>query len=229
MSTARVIIKKALQKIGALVKNEEPSSDEANDGLDSLNALISSWSNDSLNIYARTWQTVSLVGNTASYTIGTSGTFNTARPTNIVSAYIRDGSVDYPMSIVDDEAFNTISFKSITGMPEFLSYDGGFPLGTIRLYPVPSSNYSLFLLTEKPLTEFTSLDTELSMPPGTERALIYNLGIDLAPEYSQQISAEHSKTAMESLGLIRAKVAQVRGMDAFPQNARVRNIYSGYY
>ena len=53
--------------------------------------------------------------------------------------------------------------------------------------------------------------------------------IDLAPEYSQQISAEHAKIAGESLGLIRTKVAQVRGMDAYPQNARVRNIFSGYY
>lgn len=228
MTTARTIVKKALQKIGALVKNEEPSSDEANDGLDALNALLGSWGNDSLNIYARTWETFSLTSS-ASYTIGSGGVFNTTRPTNIVQAYIRSGTIDYPVSVVDDEAYNTILFKSIQGIPEFLNYDNAYPLGTIRLYPVPSASYSLFILTEKPLTEFTTLDTALSMPPGTERALIYNLGIDLAPEYSQQISAEHAKIASDSLGAIRTKVAQVRGMDAYPQNVRVRNVYSGYY
>lgn len=229
MTTARGIVKKALQKIGVLFKNEAPSSDEANDGLDALNGLLGSWGNDSLNIYARTWETVSLVGGTASYTIGASGVFNTTRPSNIVSAYIRSGSVDYLVTMTDDEAFNTIAFKSITGIPEFLSYDGGYPLGTIRLYPVPASNYSLFLLTEKPLTEFADLDAELSMPKGTERALIYNLGIDLAPEYGQKVTAEHAKTAADSLGAIRIKTAQVRGMDAYPLNVRARNIYSGFY
>lgn len=229
MVTARTIVKKALQKIGALVKNEDPSSDEANDGLDALNALIGSWGNDSLNIYARTWETFSLVSGTGSYTIGSSGVFNTVRPSNIAQAYMRDSTIDHPIAVIEDEQYNNISFKSISGYPEFLNYDGGFPLGTIRLYPIPASNYSLFLLTEKPLTEFATLDTALSMPLGTERALIYNLGIDLAPEYSQQISAEHAKIAAESLGLIRTKTAQVRGMDAYPQVTRTRNILSGYY
>lgn len=226
-TTARTIIKKALNKIGALTKNEEPSADEANDGLAALGALIGSWSNDSLNIYARGWETFSLTSS-ASYTIGSSGTFNTARPTNIVDAYIRSGTIDYPITIVDDEAYNSISFKSLQGIPRFLNYDNSYPLGIIRLYPVPSASYSLFILTEKALTEFTALDTALSMPPGTERALIYNLGIDLAPEYSQQISAEHAKTAGDSLGLIRTKVAQVRGMDAYPLKVTAGNIYSGW-
>lgn len=228
MTTARTIVKKSLQKIGALIKNEEPSADEANDGLDALNAMIASWSNDSLNIYARAWETFPLTSS-ASYTIGVGGNFNTSRPTNIVDSYVRSGTIDYPITIVDDEAYNSISFKSLQGIPQFLNYDNAYPLGNIRLYPVPSASYSLFLLTEKALTEFATLDTELSMPPGTERALIYNLGIELAPEYSQQISAEHAKIAGDSLGLIRGKVAQVRGMDAYPQTMQIRNIFSGWY
>jgi len=228
MTTARIIIKKALQKIGALVKNEDPSADEANDGFDALNGLIDSWSNDSLNIYARAWETFSLTSAT-SYTIGTGGDFNTSRPTNIVDAYVRNSTIDYPVTIIDDEAYDTIAFKSLQGIPEFLSYDNAYPLGKIRLYPVPSAAYSLFLLTEKALTTFTDLDTELSMPPGTERALIYNLGIELAPEYSQQISPEHARIAGESLGLIRTKVAQVRRMDAYPSTLAVRNIFSGWW
>lgn len=229
MTTARTIIKKALQKIGAIVKNEDPSSDEASDGLDALNGLIDSWSNYSLNIYARTWESFTLTSGIGSYTIGSSGDFNTARPTNIVQSYIRNGSIDTSVAITDDESYNTITYKSLTGIPEFLNYDGGYPLGKIRLYPVPSSGYSLFLLSEKPLTTFTTLDTVLSMPPGTERALIYNLAIELAPEYSQKVDAVTLKIANESLGAIRTKTAQVRGIDFYPQTLLVRNIYSGWY
>lgn len=227
MTTARTIIKRAMQKIGVLMKSESPSDDEANDGLVSLNALIDSWGNDSLNVYARTWETFPLTS-ASTYTIGTGGDFNTERPMDIVSAYLRSGTIDYPITIVDDEAYNTIAYKSLDGISYFLNYDNGYPLGKIRLYPVPSGSYSLFLLTEKPLTQFSTLDSELSMPAGTERALIYNLAIELAPEYAQSVSGELLKIANDSLGLIRTKVAQVRGMDAYPKNMSVRNIFTGW-
>ena len=227
--TARDIVTKALQKIGALVKSESPAADEASDGLFALNSMLNSWSNDSLNIYARTWETFNLVANTGSYTIGASGVFNTVRPMKVIAAYIRSGTIDYPITIVDDEAYNSIGFKSVTGIPEFLNIDNGFPLATVRLYPYPSSAYQLFLLTEKPLTEFSTLDTVYAMPPGTDRALIYNLAIDLAPEYNQQVGPLIVDTAKKSLGLIRTKVAQVRGMDAYPIRARTGNILSGWY
>ena len=51
MTTASDIIKKAMQKVGVLTKSESPSSDESADGLDSLNDLLSSWSNESMFIY----------------------------------------------------------------------------------------------------------------------------------------------------------------------------------
>lgn len=227
MASARDIITKALQKIGAIVKNEAPSADEAEDALDSLNALISSWSNDSLNIYARTWETFSLTGAT-SYTIGTGGNFNTARPTNIVGAYLRSGTIDYPITIIDDSAYISISYKNLQGIPEFLNYDNAYPLGRIRLYPLDNAGYTLFLLTEKSVTSFTTLDTEMSLPDGWERALVYNLALELAPEYSQKPDAYIVKIAGDSLGAIRQKVAQVRGMDAYPNNLAVRNIFSGW-
>jgi hypothetical protein len=225
--TARDIITRSLQKIGALTKNEAPAADEANDGLNSLNALISSWSNDSLNIYARTWETFSLTGAT-SYTIGTGGNFNTARPTNIVAAYLRSGTIDYPITIIDDSAYVSISYKNLQGIPEFLNYDNAYPLGRIRLYPLDNASYSLFLLTEKSVTSFATLDTDMSLPDGWERALIYNLALELAPEYSQKPDAYIVKIANDSLGAIRQKVAQVRGMDAYPNNLAVRNIFSGW-
>lgn len=227
-TTARTIIKKALQKIGALVKSEQPDDDEANDALDSLNAMLASWSNDALNIYARSWETFTLTGGQLKYTIGTGGNFNTSRPMQIIDCYLRSGDIDYGMSVVNDEIYDSITFKSLMGISEFLNYDNAYPLGNIRLYPVPSTNYTLFLLTEKELTEFASLDTVLSMPPGTERALIYNLALELAPEYSQQPAPSIVKIASQSLGLIRTAVARVRGMDCYPNNLVVRNIYSGW-
>lgn len=227
-TTARKIIKKAMNKIGALVKNEDPSADEANDALDSLNALISSISNDALNIYARTWETFNLVGGTASYTIGTGGAFNTDRPLQILDCYVNLSSISYGMSVITDTAYDGIAYKSLQGIPEFLNYNNAYPTGTIRLYPVPDSNYPLFLLTEKAVTGFATLDTVLSLPDGWERFLIYNLALELAPEYGQKPDESIVRIAMDSMGMIKTAVARVRTMDAFPKDVVVRNIYSGW-
>lgn len=229
MTTARDIIKKALMKIGALVKSENPSADEANDGLLSLNAMISSWSNDSLVLYARTLESFTLSGGTATYTMGTGGAFSTTRPIDILDAYIRFSNVDYPVNIITDEAYASVSFKSLTGMPQYLNFDGAYPLATVKLYPVPSSAYTLYLLSEKAITQFTTLDTVMSLPDGWERALVYNLALELAPEYAQKPDESIVKIASDSLGLVRVGVAKVRTMDAYPQNLTVRNVFSGWY
>jgi hypothetical protein len=225
-TTARTIITRAMQKIGVLVKSEPPSADEADDALASLNALIASWSNDSLNVYARTWENFPLSA-AASYTIGTGGTFNTTRPMDIIEAHVRSGSIDYPLGIITDEAYNSISYKNLSGIPEFLNYSNAYPLSIIRLYPIDTSQ-TLYILSEKAVTGFATLDTAFSLPDGWERALIYNLALELAPEYQQQPDPSVVKIAGESLGAIRTKVAQVRTMDAYPQNFAVRNIYSGW-
>lgn len=227
MTTARQIIKRALLQVGALVKNEDPSADEANDALDTLNGLISSWNNDSLNTYTRTLEGFALTS-ASSYTIGTGGNFNTTRPLTIVDAFLRNGTVDYPIGIIDDETFDSITFKGLTGIPQFINYTNSYPLGTIRIYPIGSSAYTLYLSSEKPVVSTLTLDTVLSLPDGWERALIYNLALELAPEYNQRLDPYIIKIAADSLGAIKSKVASVRGMDAFPQGLAIRNIFSGW-
>lgn len=228
MTTARDIIKKSLQKLGVLIKSEAPSADEADDGLFALNSLIESWSNDSASIPSRAWETFPLSAGVSTYTMSSGLTFNTVRPINIIQAYVRLGGVDTPVDIINDTTYNAISFKTITGIPQFLNYDNAYPTDNIRLYPVPSAAYQLFILSQKPLTSFATLDTVVSMPAGWERALIYNLALELAPEYSQKPDAFIVDTAAKSLGLARISTIRARPMDAYPQVSNIRNIYSGW-
>jgi len=228
MTTARDIITKAMQKIGVLVKSEPPSADEADDALLSLNQLIASWANDSACIISRAWETFTLTGGTGTYTMATGGTLNTTRPIRIVDAYIRIGTVDQGLGIISDEAYNSISFKSLTGVPQYLNYDNAFPTDNIRIYPIPSTNYPLFILSEKPFTEFATLDSDVNLPAGWERALVYNLAMELAPEYKQQTDASIIKIANDWLGMIRKATIKARPMLAYPQNLQLRNVYSGW-
>lgn len=228
MTTARQIITKAMQKLGVLVKSEAPSADEANDALDALNALLASWSNNSLNIYVRAWENFSLQGGVGEYTIGTGQTFNTTRPLFIVEAHYRLGNIDYPIQIVKDETYNAIAYKNIQSLPEVLNYDNGYPVGKIRIYPVPSASYTLYMLSEKPLASFT-LDDDVSLPAGWERALINNLAIEIAPDYEQPVQPALLSVAESSLRSIQTQVQRNRTYDWTTDLGNARNIYTGFY
>ena len=230
MTTALQIITRAMQKSGILTKSESPAADESSDALDALNDILSSWSNDSLCIYARVTESFTLSGGTASYTIGTSQTFNTVRPIFIAEAHIRQSTTDYPVEVISDEIYQGITDKAISrGIPFWLNYTNAFPAATINLYPIPSSALTLYITSEKELTQFSTLATVVSLPPGWKKALIDALAVELSPEYGQQITPAMVAAAKESKGSIMRAVLKTRGMDALPTGNIGRfNIYRGY-
>lgn len=228
MTTARTIVKKAMQKLGVLTKTEEPSADELSDGLSTLNAMLSSWSNESLFVNARVWEDFTLTAGTYEYTIGTGMTFNTARPIVIVTAFARQSTIDYAMDIIPDDVYNQfIAQKTVPGRPRFLNFDGGYPTGKIRLYPNPDTTYTLRILSEKELSSYT-IDQTVQFPPGWELALQYNLAVLMAPEYGQTVTQELFTIARETKAAIKDAVARTRPITAQPGVANKYNIYTGW-
>lgn len=227
MSTALGIITSAMRKAGILTKTESPSADEAQDGLEMLNDLLASNANDGLFVYARTLESFPLSGGVADYTIGTGGTFNTPRPVFIASAYVRIATLDYPLTIIQDEDYANIGIKSIGSIPYWLNYTNAYPLATIRLYPVPSAAWTLFLLSEKQLSEFT-LNQTVSLPPGWDRYLKNQLAIEMAPEYGQQAPDETVEIASKAMAAIKRGAARVKTMDNYMDVGGRRNIFTGW-
>lgn len=228
MTTALGIITSAMRKGGVLVKNETPSADEAADGLEMLNDLLASISNDSTVIYSRTTENFSLSGGVSAYTIGSGATFNTSRPVRIVSAYVRTGNIDYPLDIISDEQYATITLKTVGGIPQFLNYTNAFPQATINLYPTPAAGYTLYIVTEKPLSSFALYDT-VSLPPGWRRMLVYNLAVEMAPEYGQPVPADVAQIAKDSKAEIRAAIMAAKPMQWKSGIGQEGNIYGGWY
>lgn len=230
MATGRKIIKKALQKAKIITKNESPSADEINDGLDALNAMVSSWANESLLVFHRPKETFTLSGGIKSYTIGVGGDFDTVRPVQILSARVSVGEVVYEnLYIENDTNFQTYEISlDTTGTPIYLNYNNNYPLGTITLYPKPSIDYDIELISEKPLTEFT-LDDDVALPPGWERALIYNLADEVASEYGQALNPNDVKIAIKALSSIKIAVAKNTSLDIVPMGTtEAFSVYRGW-
>jgi hypothetical protein len=168
--------------------------------------MIAGWSNEGLLIHAITAETaLTLTPGDATVTMGTSGDITT-RPQEIVAAKIKVGTQEYPVKLLSVSEYAAIPNKSIDGtIPQALYDDGGYPQRTLTLYPVPSVANQLLLFTKRALSEIASLDTSVSLPPGYDRALIYNLAIELSPEYGRPVPEAVAMTAMDSKAGLKRK------------------------
>lgn len=229
VTTLNTLVRKSMQKSGILTKTQQPAADEANDAVDAINDMLASWANDSMLCYARKWETFNMTGGVGLYTMGTGGMLNTPRPINIISSHMTDGTIDYWMKPIRDDIYNDqIQMKQAPGIPYYLQYDGGYPLQTLRLWPIPpSSLYSLFILSEKPLSSY-GLNDVIDLPPGWERAIIFNGAIEIAGDYGQEPPDTVVKIARESRQLIEKATIRSRNLDATPQMGAKNNVYSGW-
>src|ERR1700752_1631654 len=102
--TASDLIKTSLRNINAIATGETPTSDELNDGLVMLNDLLENWSTQNLAVYGQQDVTFNTVGGTASYTIGPTGAWVTARPVRINDyPYCTVNGSDFPIQPISQQ------------------------------------------------------------------------------------------------------------------------------
>lgn len=205
--TGRDLIVRALKKLGVLAEGESASNESASDGLDTLNDLLDSWTNENLFIYSKIREEFTLSPNTSSYGMGSGSDFNTTRPQKIEEATILiSGTTPFevPIRVITSDEWARIEIKTVTSPIPIMVYPNmTYPNATINLWPVPASAYSLVLYSWKPLATLASLTTDLSLPPGYIRALTYALAMELAPAYGKTASPEIINSAQESKAAIK--------------------------
>lgn len=234
MTTARDLVKSALRKISVVGTGSPLSDEDAQDGLTTLNAMLSSFSVEGGMIYTETQETFSLTSGQASYTIGTGGDFNTDRPFEIITAYTSSGDIDYPMSVYDEKQYAAIAQKDLAGYPNRYYFDGGYPLGKIYLHPTPSGVTTITIFSRKELTGFSDLDTVYSLPPEYEAMIIYNLAVWIAPEYEREAPLSVSRIADRTYNAIEVQNGRnelnASSLDVPSNEGRQTsgNIYGGY-
>lgn len=200
MPTARGIIESSLRLIGALGTGETPQASDVNDGLETLNDMMDSWSAERLIIPSMTRETFPLVASQSAYTMGSGGDFDTSRPIYIETILVQESaSFEIPVKMLNSKQWSQILDKTVTStLPTRFYVEPNNPLITINLFPVPSAVKTLVINSQKPLTNFSNLSTSETLPPGYTRALKYNLALELAPEYGVQPLPDVYRIARES-------------------------------
>lgn len=218
-----------MKKIGVVNIGSDMGAVHYEDALESINSMLKSWATQGLIVHHVVTENFPLVAGQGSYTIGTSGDFNTSRPNRIVGGYIRDDSnVDEPLYIIGRDKYNRIPDKTIQAQPCALYYYLTYPLGVIYFDTVPDDTYTLFIDSLKPLTELV-LDAELNLPPEYEEAIIYNGAIRLAPDYNRDVPTEVAAIALSSYNALSIQPVPEAQFNGIPgRRPEKYNIYSGY-
>lgn len=221
MADVRDVCTQALRELGVIAADETPTASDILTAIAALNRLLDQWAAERLMIYTTSRTTFALVSGTQTYTVGASGNFNVARPVRIDHFTIYDDTAAIPDEVsleeLTDDAYALIRQKTATSTePIYFYYNPTFPLGTLFLWPAPTSDdLTGVLYAPQQVSEFAEtaagLDTAISLPPGYRRMLVKNLAMEMAPSFERSPTQELKDQAADSKSIV--KLANVRMMD----------------
>jgi len=202
--TAGDQINRALRLLGVLAEGETPSAATSQDALAALQQMIDSWNTERLAVFS-TQDQVFLwpagVGN-QTRTLGPSGNFVGLRPILIDDAtYYRDPgtNVSFGIKLINQQQYDGIAVKTVTSTyPQVMFVNNTFPDTTMTVYPVPTRELEWHFVSVEELSNPATLATELFFPPGYLRAFVYNLAMEIAPEFGVEPSPQVQRIAMTS-------------------------------
>jgi hypothetical protein len=190
------IIKGALRLVNAYASTGNPSPDQINDALESLNLILKSWQVEGF-LWLKQFATLSCVSGQAQYTLpGPETVYDStgaqiARPTRITNPTRRtttDGA-DIPMGdtgkTISREEYSAIPNKTSPGVPIFAYYDPQLSVGNLYLWPVPDTNTIQIKFTcDRPIQDMLSDTDTFDVPQEQVRRIKYALALEIAPEYA---------------------------------------------
>jgi hypothetical protein len=73
-----------------------------------------------------------------------------------------------------------------------------YPDATMTVYPKPTRDLEWHFISVQELSNPAVLTTNLTFPPGYLRAFVYNLAMEIAPEFGVEPSPQVTRIAMTS-------------------------------
>jgi len=201
-TTAGDQINRALRLLGVLAEGETPSAATSQDGLTALNQMIDSWNTERLSVFSTQDQIFTWPAGQITRTLGPSGDFIGNRPVLFDDAtYYRDAgtNVSFGIKFINQQQYDGIAVKTVTSTyPQVIFVNMTYPDATMTVYPKPTRDLEWHFVSVQELSNPAVLTTNLTFPPGYLRAFVYNLAMEIAPEFGVEPSPQVTRIAMTS-------------------------------
>lgn len=214
MSTYRDLVNDSLHELQVLDAEETAGAADGVLALRRLNAIFDRFNAIGIAAYVDQWTIYTGFAALAPHTIGPSGSIPTftARPERIMAANLRAStsllSTRTQITLRDEAWWNAQTVPGTSGTPTDLFYRPTWPDGELNFYPVPDATFYPEFLVRQQYASGT-LDTEFSLPPGYESAMMKMLAIELAPAYGVEPSATTIRGAAVALNQILSNHSKV--------------------
>lgn len=232
MTTPVELINLALKQAGVLGVGQTAAAEDIADSFKLLNMMMAQWS-VKRNVVHQIIDAACVATGAQSYTVGLGGNFNIARPSKLVGVYARQLNpqalqVDFQVDLLQSMTeYARISLKQMNSMPVCAYYDPQYPLGVLRIWPIPNSTYEMHILALVPLGQFATAYDDIVLPAEYEEAIMYNLAGRLCSFYQIPIPQGVVQLAAAALQTVRMANIQV-GKLYMPSNLVGGNTYNVY-
>ena len=235
-TTAGDQINRALRLLGVLAEGETPSAAVSQDALTALNQMIESWNTERLSVFSTQDQVFTWPAGSISRTLGPSGNFVGNRPIMLDDAtYFRDAgtNVSYGIKIINQQQYDGIAVKTVTSTyPQVIWVNMTYPDIELYVYPVPIRDLEWHFISVDELSQPATLATALTFPPGYLRAFVYNLAMEMAPEFGVEPSPQVRRIAMTAKRNLK-RINNPDDLMSMPYslvaNRKRFNVYAGNY
>ena len=177
----------ALSLVGANAADEPGTNSDVQLALRVCNSMLGRWSAQRLLLRSTTTIQFALTPGKRFYTVAPSGAdVVSVKPSRIFSAYYTQvGQIDTPLDIITREEYDNLGDALMSsGPPMYVMYDPGSSqqttqTGTIYIYLIPDSAYTLHLEADTPLTQFINVLDTVTFEDAYLEPIIYNLAVRL--------------------------------------------------
>jgi len=209
MSTVAEVLAWALKDAGIRSEGNAASPESTSDGYETLKQMLALWQVDNVYVYALTENSFNPTG-ALSYTVGAAGTIPITRPPRIESAFWRSGGLDSPIEVLQDPAkYDAISQKTQPGDPQYLFYNPSYSLGTLYLYPQPSTG-TVYFKTQTPFPALASEAAELTLPPEYVLPIRTSLAVMMASMWGAPPIPEIAAIATSSWKIVKRNNLRIK-------------------
>lgn len=195
--TAQGIVTFALKLINITDRLETPAAEDMASGIEALNLMLKSWQMNGPNLWRKRFGSVTLVADTASYTLS-------PRPYSVEEARYRSASgVDLPMNELNREEYVELPLKTSTGIPTNFYIDRQRASVIMYVWPVPASvtTETIQYTYQSVIEDISAQTNDIDIPQEWFETVGYNLAARLAEQFNIEKADLVTRRAEQLLAL----------------------------
>jgi len=225
--TRDTIISTALRRLRVLDAAETAASADITTGAAVLNLLIKAWALKDVNLWLTQEAVLTLILARGMYYLGPTGdtcltvvgSAQITRPIEVLEARIRDtDNNDEPLTICQTrDEFFSITDKTSSGDATHVWYDPVITNGRLYVWPVADDATKTIVFTmRRTIEDFDASANDFDGPPEVLDAIVWNLAVNLAPEYGREVPQLVMAKAQETFNDVARKYREKTSIRLHP-------------